>query len=177
MERAGDIWGRNDDAKRFARSYVHRPGNSPVQPRPDTSVHRFFAGRNVSPITLASNFTPPFQWHLYAGMSLLYTEHSRVWGPHAHQYTTMPLKGPITLHMRTRPWTSGCTWLAVAGTACQNGKICPPTVASVHRWQGLSVTKEAWKDNRFLTLPHGFFTSESKHVRPVDQRFHYATTP
>jgi hypothetical protein len=51
----------------------------------------------------------------------------------------------------------------------------PATVASVHLWQGLSVTKEAWKDNRFLTLPHGFFTSESKHARPVDKRFHCAT--
>ena len=24
-------------------------------------------------------------------------------------------------------------------------------------------------------VPHGFFTSESKHARPVDKRFHCAT--
>src|SRR5918999_343929 len=58
-------------------------------------------------------------------MSLLYTEHSRVWGPHKHQYTTMPLKGPITLHMRTRPWTF---WMHMA---CSRRH-------SMSEWQNLS---------------------------------------
>jgi hypothetical protein len=35
-------------------------------------------------------------------MSLLYTEHPGVWGPHEHQYDTLPLKGPVSL-TRARP--------------------------------------------------------------------------
>src|SRR4030095_9058804 len=40
---------------------------------------------------------PLFQWPSYVGMSLLYTEHPGVWGPHEHQHAAMPLKSPIPL--------------------------------------------------------------------------------